>query len=261
MQSRKRQSEILDLVRSRSPCSISELAELLHVSGETIRRAIKPLVKQGFVERIHGGIVLIEEPEEEPPFLRRMQRHVEQKRQISELVAGIVQDGDSIMMDTGSTTAFVARALRCRNNLSVVTNCTEIARTLARESGNRVHITGGELRADDSAAFGPSTIAFARQFQARYAILSIGAITENGDFTDYHLEEAEFSRTVIEQSQTTIVVADSSKFGSRAFVKICEPDKINILVSNQRPPENLCRHFADSGIRLVTPHPSTLHPV
>lgn len=240
------------MVRANGDCSIAELAETLRVSDETIRRTVRPLIEEGLIEKVHGGVVLAK-GDEEPPFQRRMQEHVREKTIIAELVSTLVKSGDSIMMDTGSTNAYVARALRGHDDLSVVTNCIEIARTLAPIPGNRVHITGGELRADDSAAFGPSSIEFVRQFQVRYAILSIGAITDSGDFMDFHLEEAEFSRAVISRAQQTIVVADHSKFGSRAFVRICDREQIDILVSDHRPADSLSRLLEDAGIRILTP--------
>jgi DeoR family transcriptional regulator, glycerol-3-phosphate regulon repressor len=253
MQAHRRREEILRMARAQGDCSITELASHLKVSDETIRRTIKPLIDEGLIQKVHGGIVLVDDSRQEPPFQRRMQEHVDEKTAIAELVARMVQGGDSIMMDTGSTNAYVARALRRHDNLSVVTNCTEIARTLAPVTGNRVHISGGELRADDSAIFGPTSIDFVRQFQVRYAILSIGAITDAGEFMDYHLEEAEFSRAVIAQAQKTVVVADHSKFGSRAFVRICDPSRINVLVSDRPPPQRLAALLNESGIDIVTP--------
>ncbi len=253
MQAHRRREEILRMVRASGDCSIMELANALDVSDETIRRTIRPLIDEGLIEKVHGGIVLAEHKRQEPPFQRRMQEHTSEKKAIAELVAGIVGSGDSIIMDTGSTNAYVARALRRHDNLSVVTNCTEIARTLAPVGGNRVHISGGELRADDSAVFGPTSIEFVRQFHVRYAILSIGAITDDGEFMDFHLEEAEFSRTVIGQAQQTIVVADYSKFGSRAFVRICDPSQVDVLVCDRTPPASLAGVLAEAGIVVVTP--------
>src|SRR5262245_1652303 len=128
MLSIRRQTEILDAVRLRGACRVGDLARELNVSDETIRRHIKPLVERGLVLRVHGGIVLPDDVEE-PPFQRRMLENQHAKRRIAAVVAGEIADGDSIMMDTGSTTAYVALALRERKNLMVVTNCVEIART------------------------------------------------------------------------------------------------------------------------------------
>ncbi len=253
MQAYRRREEILRMVRASGDCSIMELAHALGVSDETIRRTIRPLIDEGLVSKVHGGIVLSDHNRQEPPFQRRMQEHMAEKTVIADLVASRVASGDSIIMDTGSTTAFVARALRRHDGLSVVTNCTEIARTLAPVPGNRVHISGGELRADDSAVFGPTSIEFVRQFHVRYAILSIGAITDDGEFMDFHLEEAEFSRAVMAQAQQSIVVADHSKFGSRAFVRVCESSEVDMLACDRPPPAQLAAVLAEAGIEILTP--------
>ena len=251
MRLHKRQNEILASVKSRGACSIVELATQLNVSGETIRRNIKPLVRQGLVEKVHGGIVLSQNQQSEPPFEKRMNERVEEKILISALVAEIINNGDSIMLDTGSTTAYVARALSNHRDLSVVTNCTEIARTLAREPSNRVHLCGGALRADDWATFGSAAIDFVRQFHVDYALLSIAGITEAGNLMDYHLEEAEFSRAVIRQARKTIVVADHSKFGNQNFVRVCDFDEVDMLVVDRRPPAKFIGGLREAGVSLI----------
>ena len=251
MRLQKRQNEILASVKSRGACSIVELAAQLNVSDETIRRNIKPLVRQGLVEKVHGGIVINQNQQPEPPFEKRMNERVEEKMLISALVAEIINNGDSIMLDTGSTTAYVARALSNHRDLSVVTNCTEIARTLAREPSNRVHLCGGALRADDWATFGSAAIEFVRQFHVDYAVLSIGGITDAGNLMDYHLEEAEFSRAVIRQARKTIVVADHSKFGNQNFVRVCDFDEVDMLVVDRLPPAKFINALGDAGVSLI----------
>lgn len=251
MRQQKRQNEILTSVRSRGACSIVELAAQLKVSDETIRRNIKPLILQGLIEKVHGGVILSQKQEPEPPFEKRMNEQVEAKTLISNRVAEIIVDGDSIMLDTGSTTAYVARALDAHRNLSVVTNCTEIARTLAREPSNRVHLCGGALRSDDWATFGSSAINFVRQFHVNYALISIGGVTVSGSFMDYHLEEAEFSRAVIAQAKKTIVVADHSKFGNSNFIKVCDFEQVDMVVVDQMPSKGFMTRFSDAGVTVV----------
>jgi DeoR family glycerol-3-phosphate regulon repressor len=251
MRLQKRQHEILTSVKLHGACSIIDLARQLEVSDETIRRSIKPLVRQGLIEKVHGGIVLSQKQEAEPPFEKRMNERVEAKQLISARVATIIRNGDSIMLDTGSTTAYVARALCDHRDLSVVTNCTEIARTLAREPSNRVHLCGGALRADDWATFGSAAIDFVRQFHVNYALLSIGGVTADGGFSDYHLEEAEFSRAVIAQAQQTIVVADYSKFGNPNFIKVCDFAEVDMVVVECAPPAEIERALREAGSTVI----------
>lgn len=246
----RRQTEILDAVRLHGSCSIGELAARLAVSDETIRRNVRPLVSRGLVIKVHGGIML---PEglREPPFQRRMLEQREAKQRIAALAAGRIRDGDSLIMDTGSTTAYVALALSNHANLIVVTNSVEIARTLATRNGNRVHMAGGELRSDDAAAFGPAARDFVRQFQVQHAVLSIGAINAASGFMDFHLCEGEFSRAVMEQAERTMVVADRSKFGRRGVVKVCDAEEVDVLVTDARPPASYARRLRAAGVEVL----------
>lgn len=179
---------------------------------------MKPLVAEGLLTKVHGAVIL-PDYHTEPPFQHRPEEHRDAKVSIATALAKRIHDGDFLMIDTGTTTAYVARALSNHTNLVVVTNSVEIARTLATRNSNRVYMTGGELRADDGAAFGPVALEFLRQFHVDHAVLSIGAINEACAFMNFHLCEGEFSRAVIHQARQVTVVADRSKFGKRALIK------------------------------------------
>ena len=154
------------------------------------------------------------------------------------------------MLDCGSTTAFVARALSQHSRLTVVTNSAEIARTLATNASNRVFMAGGELRSDDTAALGPEALNFVRQFRVQHAILSIGAMQLDGSLMVYHLAEAEFSRAVIDQAEQVMVAADASKFGRPSLVRICGPERVNLLVTDRPPPQELAAALTDAGAEI-----------
>jgi DeoR family glycerol-3-phosphate regulon repressor len=244
-----RQSEILRLVRQRGSCTIGDLAQRLNVSDETIRRHVKPLATQGLVLRVHGGIVLPDH-EQEPPLHHRMLEQKTAKQRIAEAVAEQIRDGESLIIDTGSTTAYVARALVDHANLVVVTNSTQIAAQLATRNNNRVFMTGGELRAHDAAAFGPDATDFVRRFQVQTAVLSMGALHAERGCMDYHLCEAEFSQAAIGQAERVIVAADASKFDRSSLVRVCDFDQIDVLVSDARPGRALGQRFYDAGVTL-----------
>ena len=244
-----RQSEILRLVRQEGACSIGDLAARLAVSDETIRRNVKPLVAEGLVDKVHGGIVLPEQYQE-PPLEKRMRRQAEAKMRIARLAATQVRDGDSLMIDTGSTTAYVARALMEHSDLVVVTNSSYIASLLATRNGNRVFLAGGELRAHDAAAFGPAAIGFVAQFEVRLAILSMGAIHAERGCTYYHLCEAEFSRALIGRAERVLVAADHSKFDRVSLVKACDLAELDLLVTDQAPGTQLTRRLQEAEVAL-----------
>ncbi|MDR3505372.1 MAG: DeoR/GlpR family DNA-binding transcription regulator [Acidocella sp.] len=247
----KRQADILQAVRETGSASITELATRLDVSTETIRRNIKPLIEQGSVLRFHGGIMSPEQMAD-PPFQRRMQLNQAGKRQVASLVLDMVRDGDSLILDNGTTTTYVAEALAARSNLVVVTNSAQIACRLASRNNNRVFMTGGELGGDDAAAFGPSSIEFVKQFEVRYALLSVAGINARGELVDFHLFEAEFSRAAMAQAEETWVIADQSKFGREAPVKVCEWGKVQKIITDAPPPEEFIARCAATGVRIVT---------
>ncbi len=252
MHQTKRQSDIMRAVRRHGSCAIAALADQFAVSEETIRRDVKPLVSEGLVIKVHGGIV-VPDRLSEPPLQRRMQEQMDEKQRIAKAVAKRISDGDSLMMDTGSTTCYVAQALTEHSKLHVVTNSVEIARTLATRNGNRVYMAGGELRGDDGAAFGTDAIGFVGQFEVRYAVLSIGAIDAAKGLMDFHLCEGEFSKAVIGQAEHVIVAADHSKFGRNGLIKVCDPETVDILVTSAVPPDEIRRQFeaGDAEIEIV----------
>jgi len=225
---------------------------MLSVSDETVRRHVQPLVNKGLVLRVHGGIVLPDQLHE-APYLRRMDENKKSKQRIAAYVAGLVQNGESLFLDSGSTTVYVALALINHRNLSVITNSVEIARTLASRNQNHVYMAGGELRGDDAAAFGKPVVDFIRQFHFKHAILSIGGISPEGEVFDFHLEEMEVSRAAIAQSEHLIVVADHSKFTKQALVKVCDFDAIDVLICDKTPPDNILQvaELSETNIEIV----------
>ncbi|MFQ5784487.1 MAG: DeoR/GlpR family DNA-binding transcription regulator [Alphaproteobacteria bacterium] len=246
-----RQAAILKAVTARGSCGVAELAQALDVSGETIRRDIKAMAEDGLVRKVHGGV---RRPDllRESDFHQRLGENAEAKRAIARRAAREVRDGDSLMLDTGSTTAYVAQALRDHRDLMVATNSVDIARTLATRNGNRVYMAGGELRADDGAALGPAATTFIQQFRVRLAFLSIAAIDAEEGLMDYHLSEAEFSRVVMDRAERTIIVADRSKFGSRALVRVAGFTAVDLLITDAAPPEPFAELLREAGVGVAT---------
>ncbi|MDP2734338.1 MAG: DeoR/GlpR family DNA-binding transcription regulator, partial [Hoeflea sp.] len=151
----KRHTEIMRILADEGTVTISDLSVRLGVSLETVRRDVRPLTENGSVLKIHGAVGLAGQVGE-APFQRRMRENADAKRRIAREMAKLIRDGESVMLDTGTTTSFVARELLGHRRLTVVTNSSDIARTLATVNGNKVYMAGGELRSDSGAAFGVS---------------------------------------------------------------------------------------------------------
>jgi DeoR family glycerol-3-phosphate regulon repressor len=247
----QRQTEILRAVRQSGSASVTALAAQLGVSTESIRRDIKSLIDSGTVLRFHGGIM---DPshQEEPPFQRRMRVNREAKRKIAALVLELIRDGDSLILDNGTTTAYVAEALAAHSKLVVVTNSAQIACRLAGHNNNRVFMAGGELAGDDAAAFGHSTLAFLRQFEVHCALLSAGAIGTSGEIRVFHLFEAEFARAAMAQAREVWVIADGSKFSREAPVRLCGLGEVNRLITDAAPPADFAAACAAARVEVIT---------
>ena len=242
--------EIMRLARENGSAGIAELARHLGVSLETVRRDVRPLAERGDLTKVHGAVSL-PFPTGEAPFERRLRENAAAKRLIARFAASFVNDGESVMMDTGTTTSMLARELLSKRSLTVVTNSSDVARTLAAVNGNTVYMAGGELDGDNGAAFGASAVEFIQRFKVRHAFISIAAIDATMGLMDFHLAEAEFARTVLNSGEKRVVVSDHSKFDRTALVKVCDFSGIDLLVTDQLPPPDITDALTRSGTELT----------
>ncbi|MBX3567774.1 MAG: DeoR/GlpR transcriptional regulator [Rhizobiaceae bacterium] len=246
----KRHGEILRLVQEAGTITIADLATRLGVSLETVRRDVKPLTGDGSVLKMHGAIGL-PALAGEAPFERRMRENADAKRAIARAVAATIKDGDSVMLDTGTTTSFLARELTAHRRLTVITNSSDIARTLATVNGNKVYMAGGELRSDSGAAFGGSAVDFVSRFSVNHSVISTGAVDAVMGVMDFDLEEAEFARMVLSRGARRLVVTDHSKFGRQGLVQVCGFEGFGELFCDRAPPADLAAALSTAGVRLA----------
>ncbi|WP_272006158.1 DeoR/GlpR family DNA-binding transcription regulator [Roseovarius sp. ZX-A-9] len=236
-----RQQEILDaLRRAGGSLRVQKLASELQVSEETVRRNLKRLADSGQVEKMHGGARLAQDSGEDD-FQQRLRISPEAKQTIARYVAGQVPDGSSLFLDVGSTTSYIADALRDHSNLLVVTNSVSVAFKLATRNANQVYMAGGALRAHDGGAFGAEAMTFANNFKTDLAVLSTAGITARDGFMLFDLEEANFSRAILRNAKRRWVAADSSKFGRTAPITLCDPSLIDRLITDAAPPADLAQ--------------------
>lgn len=254
--SNHREQEILRELRlAGGSCRIGFLAERLAVSVETIRRNIKMLERNGLVRKVHGGVMLAEAMIlTEQPFVARMEKNAGTKQLLAARVAEMIEDGDSLFLDIGTTTSYVAQALRNHRNLYVVTNSVAVANTLATRNNNRVFQAGGELRAHDGGSFGADAIQFICRFNLQFAVLSVGAINAEAGFMLHDIQEADLSREAAKRAQTCVVVADNEKLGRRAPIVVQDPTQFDILVTDKTPEPTIAQMLAENEISIVYPN-------
>jgi DeoR family transcriptional regulator, glycerol-3-phosphate regulon repressor len=245
----KRHIAILAHIRNQGTATVTELAHSLNVSEETIRRDAKLLEGKGEVLKLHGSLAL-PHLAGEAPFERRLREHSEAKRAIARRAVQFVEDGDSIMIDTGTTTSIFAQELRSKRNLTIVTNSSDIAKTLATVNGNTVYMAGGALKGDNGAAFGPPAVEFFARFRVKHAFISIGALDAKDGPMDADLSEAEIAHMALSRADHRIILSDSSKFGKTALVKVCDFSEINRLITDALPDYELSQVLEQAGVTV-----------
>lgn len=250
----RRQLAILDTVRTRGSLTVVELAQGLQVSDETIRRDAKILEQNGQILKLHGALAL-PHMAGEAPFERRMRENSEVKRAIAKRACQFVEDGDSLMIDTGTTTSIFAQELRVKRGLTIVTNSSDVARTLATVNGNKVFMAGGELKGDNGAAFGNTAVEFFSWFKVRHAFISIGAIDAKRGAFDSELDEANIAYRALKQAEHRVIVTDSSKFTKTALVQVCDLNEFDRLITNEMPNQELTMALEKAGVAISLSSP------
>jgi DeoR family glycerol-3-phosphate regulon repressor len=247
----QRQREIvMALRRAGGSLRIQSLAQELQVTEETVRRNLKTLAERGVVEKVHGGASLLGQ-EEDDDFKQRLRHFTDAKKKIAKCAASMIGNGSSLFLDIGSTTSFIADALRDHENLLVVTNSVSVAYKLATRNSNRVFMAGGGLRSQDGGVFSGQAMDFANNFKTDFAVLSAAGINSENGFMLFDLEEAEYSRVITSNAKTRIIAADSSKFGRSAPITACDPSLIDVLITELSPPKNIAAAARGWGTKII----------
>lgn len=243
-----RRQRILEWLRVKRRVSVTWLAEQTGASAETIRRDLSGLANEGLVEKFHGGAAMPGNPAYENAFATRMYERVEAKTAVAELAAALFVPGDSLFVDTGTTTLLFARALAGQRGLTVISNCVRIAQTLG-ESENRVFLIGGEYEPDAQEAVGTFAQEQIARFNAAHVVITAGAL-DAGGVMDFSLAEADVARAMIAQADTVTVLADASKLGRRALFKVIPLARIDRLVVDALPEAELREALQEAGVAL-----------
>lgn len=248
----KYEQDIRNAVSLRGSVSVNELADLLEVSDQTIRRIVKPMVERGEVEKVHGAIISTQTLAD-PPFLARMNRNKQAKIAIAKTVAAMIRPGDSIAIDTGSTSAFVAQALRQHHDLTVVTNSTFISSTLAMVSGNRVYMAGSQLRNHDGAAFDANAYETIARHHTKWALLSASSVHPKRGFLVQEQCETDMCAALMNISDRHIWAVDSSKFTDKHLqFSLPVPSAGSTLTTDIRPGPTYNQILSKTSLTLAT---------
>lgn len=245
-----RQAEILAMARAEGRVAVEALAERFNVTLQTIRRDLTDLADAGLLDRVHGGAVL-RQGMSNIGYAERRGMNAAAKAAIGQACAAAIPDNSSMILNLGTTTEAVARALLNHRNITVVTNNMNIANILVANPSCEVMVTGGGLRRSDGGLVGELTTEFLRQFKVDYAVIGASALDGEGDLLDFDLAEVRVSRTILAQSRRAFLVCDGSKWGRRAPVRLASLSEIDTLFTDAPLPESLARKCEAWGTAMT----------
>lgn len=251
MLNEERRRAILELINREGRVLVNELATTFNTSQVTIRKDLEILHADGLLHRTHGGALPSREGALADPTLREKEKlHRKEKLRIAEAAASMVSEGQVVILDSGTTTTAIARALRSFHNLTVVTNAVNIVSEL---SGTDVEVivTGGALRKNSFSLVGPIAEETLRRLSADILFLGVDGFDVAYGLSTPNLLEAKVNRIMVEVSKTTVAVCDSSKFGRRSLALIAPPIGMQHVITDHGISKSDLKALRKAGINVV----------
>lgn len=247
----ERKDKILQMLAENHMMKAGELAETFQVSMETIRRDLNELEELRMIRRVHGGAVLYTEYGIEPDYTHRITENYNEKLLIGKKAAELVNDGDSIIIDIGTTALEFSRFLKGKKDLTVFTNSIKIAYELMSEKEITVILLGGKVRYGEGTTSGYWSEDMIDGFFVDKFFLGVGGLTPEHGVMDYHIEETNLRRHCIRQAKQVIALADYSKFGVKAMNHVCKTEQIHYVITDERANKKIVKELRDLGIKVV----------
>ncbi|WP_319805546.1 DeoR/GlpR family DNA-binding transcription regulator [Cytobacillus firmus] len=246
----ERQKKIIDILMIKKTAKITDLAEELNVSIDTLRRDLNLLTKQEKIEKVYGGVKLVESTFGESTIDERMISSLKEKELIAQTCSKYIRDGDCIFLDSGSTTYQIAKYIKNKNRLTVVTNSILVILELMNSDVD-VIIIGGKVRKNEKSVVTYEYLFNFNELNISKAFICASGITAEKGISDYNLEEAITRKKIIELSKEVYVAADHSKFGKDVTVVVSPLKNINFIVTDQYLDEEYRREFKKTETAII----------
>ncbi|MBQ9747648.1 MAG: DeoR/GlpR transcriptional regulator [Clostridia bacterium] len=247
----ERRNAILAKLATDGKVIVSDLSEEFQVTEETIRRDLEKLDKEGLAKKTYGGAVVLDSHGADLPFNVRKRVNANFKEIIAQKIAGMIHDGDTVMLDASTTAISVTKYIKNRENITLVTNSVEILLELADKADWNILSTGGMLKKGSLALVGPSAEKTIRGFHVDIAICSSKGIDMHMGISDSNEKDAQIKEAIFASADKKVLAVDSSKFGKCSFVKVCDLDDVDVVVTNAKPSEEWIAYFREHRVELV----------
>ncbi len=251
----ERRHRIKEILLQDGRVRVADLVQLFNVSDETIRRDLDQLVDEGIVQRSHGGAVLVETVQTAiaaiPPVHLRTLEYSAEKDAIGRAAASLVGDGQTVIIDAGSTTWNVARHLQSCRDVTIITNSLDVAQECAKSPYLSIHMIGGRLIPRSMCLVGPQAEKELRRYHADISILGATGISLDKGFACTDIFEAETKRAMAESADRVAVVADHSKLHKRGLVSFAHLEDVDLLISSALVEPTVRAEYAAKGVAVV----------
>jgi DeoR family fructose operon transcriptional repressor len=253
-----RRAQLASLIEERGEATVTELVDATGVSADTIRRDLDDLARRGLLTRTHGGATHRPLARADQPFDSRMHEHHEGKQLIGETAAALLTDGQTLLINGGTTTLAVAKSLHQHRDLTVVTNNLRLPAEIDTTCVRELYLIGGHCRLSSLVTIGPVEFPgteghASHAVTADIAIIGVGGISAGLGLSTTNLHEARMMREMIDAAEQVLVVADASKFGRNTFVQIAPLDLVDAVITDREPPAELAAALRESDVKVILP--------
>lgn len=254
----ERQQEILEILNKKKSATVDYLANCLYVSGATIRRDLRAMEHQGMIIRSHGGAMPFKSSSVETAFVVREQKDAAAKRKIASLAVKLIKNGESIFVDSSSTTGYVMVLLKDFTNLTVTTTGIRNATILSSTDRVKTYIAGGYVENHSNSITGTDTMDYISRIHADISILSCTGLSLEMGFNDASIEQAKLKQCMKRNSKKIALLVDSTKFGKSFMCHDFWFDDVDYIITEKMPPKEFLDVINKSSCKLLTPETEDL---
>ncbi len=251
MLANQRRQKVLDLIREEGSVRVSQLAQIFNISEPTVRQDLKQLEEDGVIVKEHGGAFLKDIPRQVSSLSLQHTENMEKKILIGKKAAELIHDGDSIILDCGTTVTEIAKNLSAKHDLKIVTNSLNIALLAGVRYDFDVMVTGGEFKAPTLSLTGEKASAFFNDIHVGKLFLATGGLSVTGGLTYPGLQDLPVKKAMIASANQVILVADSTKIGKKSFASLGGVDLIDIFVTDRGIDDEVRAQIESMGVEII----------
>ncbi|MDD3138781.1 MAG: DeoR/GlpR family DNA-binding transcription regulator [Lachnospiraceae bacterium] len=246
----ERKKLIVEYVNRHQKASVPELCVEFSVSPATIRNDLKELSEQGLITRVHGGVITNESVNYEPSTSEKQVRRIEAKSKIAEEAVKLIQEGDCIALDAGTTTMEIAKRLGAFSEVTVITYDLEIAHYLDRNTNATVIMAGGLVRKNFHYVIGDAAVLTIKDLNVDIAFMATNGVSVEKGVTTPKMETAKIKKTLIANAKNVVLVSDSEKIGGISFVNFADIEQVDVFITDADADERQVRGFEKMDVKV-----------